>query len=46
MKNHGTSAKSSFHAELCWRLNEFTEGAVTIGVGSLVEGADLDAADL
>ncbi len=32
--NYGTSANSSSHATSSWRLKEFTEGAVTIGVGS------------
>ncbi len=35
--NHGASANSSSHAELSFRLNEFTEGAVVIEVGSLFQ---------
>ncbi len=34
MGNHGTSANSSSHAESSWRLNELTEGEVTIEVGA------------
>ncbi len=37
MGNHGTSANSTPDAESSWRLNELTEGAVTIGVGSLFQ---------
>ncbi len=33
--NYGTSVSSSSHAESSRRLKEFTEGVVTIGVGSL-----------
>ncbi len=35
--DNGASAKSSSHAESSWRLKEFTEGAVTIGMGSLFQ---------
>ncbi len=35
MGNHGISAKTFLHTESSWRLNELTEGAVTIEVGSL-----------
>ncbi len=35
--NYGTSANSSSHAESSWHLREFTEGVVTIGVGSLFQ---------
>ncbi len=35
--NYGTSANSSSHAESSCRLKEFREGAVTIGVGSLLQ---------
>ncbi len=35
--NHGTSTNSSSHTESSWRLKGFTEGAVTIGVGSLFQ---------
>ncbi len=35
--NHGTSTYSSSHAESSWHLKEFTEGALTIGVGSLFQ---------
>ncbi len=37
MGNHGTSANSTPDAESSWRLNELTEGTVTIGVGSLFQ---------
>ncbi len=37
MGNHGTSADSSSHAQSSCRLNESTEGAVTIKVESLFE---------
>ncbi len=37
MGNHGTSANSSSNAESSWCLNEMTEGAVTIEVGSLFQ---------
>ncbi len=35
MGNRGNSTDSSSHAESGWHLKEFTEGAVTIGVGVL-----------
>ncbi len=37
MANHGASANSYSHAESSWHLNEFTEGAVAIEVGSLFQ---------
>ncbi len=37
MGNYGTSASSFSHAEPSWRLKEFTEGVVIIGVGSLFQ---------
>ncbi len=35
--NQGTSANSSSHDESRWRLKELTEGAGTMGVGSLFQ---------
>ncbi len=35
--NRGTSANSYSHTESSWRLKEFTEGAVTIGEGNLLQ---------
>ncbi len=35
--NYGTSASSSSHVKSSWRLKEFTEEVVTIGVGSLLQ---------
>ncbi len=35
MANHGMSANISSHAESSWRLNELTNGPVTIEVGNL-----------
>ncbi len=37
MGNDGTSANSSFNAESSLSLDELTEGAVTIEVGSLFQ---------
>ncbi len=37
MGNQGTSASSSSRAESSWCLNEMTEGAITIEVGSLFQ---------
>ncbi len=37
MENHRTSANKSSQAEFSWRLNESTEGAVTIEVESLAQ---------
>ncbi len=37
MGNHGTSAKKFPHVTPSWRLNELTERAVTIEVGSLFQ---------
>ncbi len=36
-ENYETSANSSSHTESSLRLKEFTEGAVTKGVGSLLQ---------
>ncbi len=35
--DHATSTNSSSHAESSWCFKELTEGAVTIGVGSLFQ---------
>ncbi len=35
--SYGTLANSSSHTESSWHLKGFTEGAVTIGVGSLFQ---------